>query len=248
MFEWKKKSLSFCAFLSSWSQQRSDPCETFTILTTSLRSVKDKFLRSKPRKVLSTYSNCCLVLSVLLAWHLPLTSHHLCVLPLILSLAFYRPNIKKKTPLAFPSPLSAFPSSHPRSLFIAPSSLSPSLPSSPHLINSSDTVSHWCSHYNAQGASPLHLPVMDFQCFDHLTCHVVLSPPWVASLCKLFRNAWILSVLLYSFHHYSLTRQSSSARPPLASPAALSQNDEDCCCYVTAAHHKTDETQKIYEI
>lgn len=87
------------------------------------------------------------------------------------------------------------------------------LPSSPHLINSSDTVSHWCSHYIAQGASPLHLPVMDFQCFDRLTCHVVMSPCWVASLCKLFRNAWILSVLLYSFYHHSLPRQSSKAWP-----------------------------------
>lgn len=25
---------------------------------------------------------------------------------------------------------------------------------------------------------------MDFQCFDHLTCHVLMSPPWVSSLCK----------------------------------------------------------------
>lgn len=90
------------------------------------------------------------------------------------------------------------------------------LPSSPHLINSSDTVSHWCSHYIAQGASPLHLPVMDFQCFDRLTCHVVMSPCWVASLCKLFRNAWILSVLLYSFYHHSLPTQSSKAWPHIS--------------------------------
>lgn len=90
------------------------------------------------------------------------------------------------------------------------------LPSSPHLINSSDTVSHWCSHYIAQGASPLHLPVMDFQCFDRLTCHVVMSPCWVTSLCKLFRNAWILSVLLYSFYHHSLPTQSSKAWPHIS--------------------------------
>lgn len=31
-------------------------------------------------KLLSTYSNCCLVLSVLLTWHLPLASRHHCVL------------------------------------------------------------------------------------------------------------------------------------------------------------------------
>lgn len=36
-------------------------------------------------------------------------------------------------------------------------------------INSSDNVSHRCSHYSARGASLLHLPVMDFQCFEHLT-------------------------------------------------------------------------------
>lgn len=55
-------------------------------------------------------------------------------------------------------------------------------------------------------------------------------------------------MLLYSFRHYSLPRQSSSVRPPLASPAELSQNDEDCRCYETAAHHKTDLIQKTYEI
>lgn len=97
------------------------------------------------------------------------------------------------------------------SFFIPSPSFSP--PFLSHPINSSDTVSHWCSHYIAQGASPLHLPVMDFQCFDRLTCHVVMSPCWVASLCKLFRNAWILSVLLYSFYHHSLPRQSSKAWP-----------------------------------
>lgn len=200
--------------------------------------------RSTPWKVLSSYSSRCLVLAELLAWYLPLTSHHLCpsTLPLILSLAFRKPYIKKKTSLASPLSSFCFPSPHSHSLFITtplPFS-SPLLPSSSHLINSSDTVSHRCSHYSAQGASPLHLPVMDFQCFDHPTCHVVTSPPWVASLCKLFRNAWILFVLLYSFHHYSLPRQSSGARPLLASPAAMSQSDEDCRCYVTAAHHKID--------
>lgn len=159
-------------------------------------------LKSKPWKVLSTYSSCCLVLSVL-------TTLNLCVLLLFLP-SFLSPSAdltyKKKTPLAFPSLhqsplLLSFP------LFLA---------SSPHLINSSDNVSHRCSHYSARGASPLHLPVMDFQCFDHLTSHVVMSLPWVASLCKLFRNAWTLSVLLHSFRHYSLPRQSGSARPPLA--------------------------------
>lgn len=151
-------------------------------------------------------------------------------IPLIISLSFCCPPVKN-SPCLFPSPFSAFFPLLPTVSATNP----PFLPSSPHLINSSDTVSHWCSHYNAQGASPLHLPVMDFQCFDHLTCHVVMSPPWVASLCKLFRNAWILSVLLYSFHHYSLPRQSSSARPPPASPAAASQTDDDCCCYVTTS-------------
>lgn len=29
------------------------------------------------------------------------------------------------------------------------------------------------SHYCARGASPLHLPVMDFRCFDRLAAHVV---------------------------------------------------------------------------
>lgn len=84
-----------------------------------------------------------------------------------------------------------FPFFHPCIFFIIPPPSLLFLPSSPLLIssNSTDSVSHWCSHYNAQGASPLHLPVMDFQCFDHLTYHVVMSPPWVASLCKLFRNA-----------------------------------------------------------
>lgn len=143
-------------------------------------------------------------------------------LPLIHSLPFSRPHIHKHK-VWF---LLCLPSSHPCSI-LTPSSLPPSLNCSPHLINSSDTMSHQCSHYSAQGASPLHLPVMDFQCFDHLTCHVVVAPPWVASFCKLFRNAWILSVLLYSFHHYSLPWQISGARPPLASPAALSQNDKD---------------------
>lgn len=140
--------------------------------------------------------------------------------PLILSFAFHCPSVKTLLVYSFCSPC-FFPLSvtHPCS--------------SPLLINPSDTVSHWCSHYNAQGASPLHLPVMDFQCFDHLTCHVVMSPPWVASLCKLFRNAWILSVLLYSFHHYSIPRQSSSVQPPPASPAAPSQPDQDCSCYET---------------
>lgn len=104
---------------------------------------------------------------------------------------------KTLLPSSYDYPISLFLSFHPP----------------PHLINSSDTVSHCCSHYIGQGASPLHLPVMDFQCFDRLTCHVVMSPCWVASLCKLFRNAWILSALLYSFYHHSLPRQSSKAWP-----------------------------------
>lgn len=83
-------------------------------------------------------------------------------------------------------------------------------------------MSHWCSHYSTHSASLLHLPIMDFQCYDHLTIHVVCLP-WVASLCKLFRNVWAHSVLLYSFHHYSLPRQSSRVWPPLASPAVWQQ-------------------------
>lgn len=110
----------------------------------------------------------------------------------------------KKTPLAFCS-------------LHQPPYFCPSLYSSHPPINSSDNVSHRCSHYSARGASPLHLPVMDFQCFEHLPSHMVMSLPWVASLCKLFRNAWTLSVLLYSFRHYPIPRQRHCATPTFIS-------------------------------
>lgn len=141
-------------------------------------------------------------------WHLPLTSHHVsALLPFI---SFFLASFSHSADFAFfLKKTSCLPLM--TSFFIPSPSFSP--PFLSHPINSSDTVSHWCSHYIAQGASPLHLPVMDFQCFDRLTCHVVMSPCWVASLCKLFRNAWILSVLLYSFYHHSLPRQSSKAWP-----------------------------------
>ena len=155
-----------------------------TILRRSSRGVKEECLRSAPWKVLSTFRNRCLV--VICASRLTSSSDLTSspcpsAPPLILSLVFSQPYIKKvlpPSPVAFPFPLSPHILHHSH-----PSSLSSSLYSSPHLINSSDTESDRCSHYRAQGASPLHLRVMDFQCFDHLTCHVVVSPPWSTSLC-----------------------------------------------------------------
>lgn len=184
------------------------------------------------RQELLTWRNYRLTLPGLLVWHLSLTSHHLC----IISPSLPSPRTRQQQHLPFSCCSLCFISSH----VYSPPPPSPSLPPSLYLIHCSDTVSHWCSHYSAQDASLLNLPVMHFQCIDHLTCHVVMSPPWVASLCELFRNAWILSVLLYSFHHYSLHRKSSSSRPPLASPAVPSQTDEYCCCHVTTTQDCLD--------
>lgn len=164
-----------------------------TILTRSSRSVKEECLRSAPWKVLSTFRNRCLVVICASRLDIFLWPHIISVsLP---PFPFSRPYIKKFSPpprllFLLPSLPNILHHSH-------PSSLSSSLPSSPHLISSSDAVSDRCSHYRAQGASPLHLRVMDFQCFDHLTCHVVVSPPWSTSLSWLFRNAWtLLSVIV----------------------------------------------------
>lgn len=71
-------------------------------------------------KVLTTYSNSYLVLSVLHTWHPAFASYNLCVLHpiyLIPSLGFCRLTGKKKPPLAFPRFISLhpFPSS-PQSL------------------------------------------------------------------------------------------------------------------------------------
>lgn len=80
VFVWMGKNpYSFCILLEL-TMQRSLK-KSFTALSRSLKRVKEKCFRSKPWKVQSTYSNCCLVLSVLLDWHLPLTSHYLCPSP-----------------------------------------------------------------------------------------------------------------------------------------------------------------------
>lgn len=98
-------------------------------------------------KVLTTYSNSYLVLSVLHTWHPAFASYNLCVLHpiyLIPSLGFCRLTGKKKTSPCLP------PFHLPASFSIlstvsrTPSPPRPD-PSSLHLINSSDTVSHWYS-------------------------------------------------------------------------------------------------------
>lgn len=220
-------SHSFNISLAGWSEQCRPFCN-ISSLRGSLRSVKESWEASHSQLLLSAK-----ICSARLTSSFDRTSS-LCpsALPPIRSLTSTTSySTWKRLPLLFV-------------LFInPPTSILPSLPP----INSSDNVSHRCSHYSARGASLLHLPVMDFQCFEHLTSHVVVSLPWVASLCKLFRNAWTLSVLLYSFRHYPIPRQSGIVRPPLSSPAALSHSDSDCRFCVAAAHHEIDWTQKIQE-
>lgn len=103
-------------------------------------------------------------------------------------------------------------------------SLSSFLSSSPHLINSRRHCVSLVLPLQCRGCITAPSPSNAFPMLRP-SCHVVMPPSWEASLCKLFRNAWILSVLLCSRHRGSLSAKSSS-RPPTT----------DKRCYTTQRH------------
>lgn len=79
------------------------------------------------------------------------------------------------------------------------------------LSRTPETLSHRCSHFNAQGPQLLHLRVMDFQCFDNEICHMV-----VPSLLQ------YLSVSCLEMHEFSHSlklplHKVLSDQPPLTS-------------------------------
>lgn len=100
-------------------------------------------------------------------------------LPIVLCFAFTRSFKKTTTTSCFSFCSLCFISFHMYSLFISP----------PPFLSSSHQLFRHCVSLVLPLQCPGCITVMHFQCFDHLTCHVVMSPPWVASLCKLFRNA-----------------------------------------------------------
>lgn len=162
-----------------------------------------------------TNSNCCLILSVqpeISLWP-PLLSFCPSSHPLP-----HLQQITHKTTLAWVSCLS---SSYP--------SLLPSLS---RLLNPSDNASHQTFHYSAQGASPLHQSVMDFQCFEHLSCHVIVSLPWVASLCLEMHEPSV--VVLQS----DITESSVWAAVWDSDLLLLSRSNDGLCC-VTATQKLT---------
>lgn len=105
--DWK---ISFCLFLQA-------KVNSTMILANQHDNILKKCegeLWSEPWKALSTYSNCCLVSSVLLGWSFLLTLHHVRVLlPFLESWLLPPADLPFKAPHAFPlyiTPFSFYPS------------------------------------------------------------------------------------------------------------------------------------------